>query len=251
MGWYLDHRVGTDDSPLKKFFCNIIWLKCRTGTIFLLAQRTTSSVLLRYLEHVRKAHRKFSRSTWKKSFTSKNEVLSEYSDMILNFIFQNLNFSRFSWHIIWLVCRTVTIFLLKQTTRSNVPLRYLEHVRKAYRKFSRSTWKKSFTSKNEVLSEYSDMILSFIFQNLNFTRFSWHIIWLVCRTVTIFYWCKQIGQTYLSDTLNMFVNLTEYFLGVLEKKVSPQKMKFYCQNILTWFWASFFKISTFTAFPDI
>ena len=33
-------------------------------------------------------------------------------------------------------------------------------------------------------------------------------------------------------------------------KVSAQNMSF-CQNILTWLWASFFKISIFFAFPDI
>ena len=34
----------------------------------------------------------------------------------------------------------------------------------------------------------------FIFQNLNFFDFSWHIIWLVRRAVSIFfYWRKDLG----------------------------------------------------------
>ena len=56
--------------------------------------------------------------------------------------FQNFNFFHFSWHIIRLVCRMVTIFLLTQRTRSDAPFRYLEHIRKVHRKFSRGPWKK-------------------------------------------------------------------------------------------------------------
>ena len=61
--------------------------------------------------------------------------------------FQNLNFFHFSWHIIGLVCRTVTIFLPMQRARLSGPPRYLERCRKAYRKFSRGTWKKKFQLK--------------------------------------------------------------------------------------------------------
>jgi len=126
----------------------------------------------RYLERVRKAYQKFSRSTWKKGFTSKHEVLSEYSDLTLSFIFQNLNFSRFSWHIIWLVCRTVTIFvLLTQRSRLSRLPRHFEHFRKAYKKISRGTWKKSFSSKHEVLSEYFNLVSSFIFHFLSWNFF--------------------------------------------------------------------------------
>ena len=101
--------------------------------------------------------------------------------------FQNLNFFHFSWHIIGLVCRTVTIVLPMQRDMLNGPPRYFERCRKAYRKFFRGTWRKIFSSKYEVLSEYSNPTLGFIFQNLNFFRFSWHIIGLVCRIVTIFW----------------------------------------------------------------
>ena len=44
-----------------------------------------------------------------------HEVLSEYANSILNLnFFQNLNFFHFFWHIIWLVCRVITNFLLTQ-----------------------------------------------------------------------------------------------------------------------------------------
>ena len=56
--------------------------------------------------------------------------------------FQNLQFFfHFSWHKIWLVRRAVTIFLLTQRSRLGGPFRYLEHVRKVHKKFSRGLWK--------------------------------------------------------------------------------------------------------------
>ena len=58
----------------------------------------------------------------------------------------------------------VTIFLLTQRSRLGEPFRYLEHVRKVHRKVSRGFSKKVFAQKNEVLSEYSILILSFIFK---------------------------------------------------------------------------------------
>ena len=81
--------------------------------------------------------------------------------------FQDLNFFHFSWHIIGLVCRTVTICLPMQRARLSGPPRYIERCHKGYRTFSSGTWKKSFSSKYEVLSEYSNLTLDFIFQNLN------------------------------------------------------------------------------------
>ena len=83
--------------------------------------------------------------------------------LTLRFIFQNHNFFRFSWHIIELVCRMVTIFLPTQRSRLSEPPRYLKRVRKGYRKFSRHIWEKSFCSKYEVLSKYSNLTLSFIY----------------------------------------------------------------------------------------
>ena len=51
-------------------------------------------------------------------------------------------FFAFFANIFLLVCRMVTIFLLTQAARLGGPLRYLEHVRKVNRKFSRAFEKK-------------------------------------------------------------------------------------------------------------
>ena len=98
---------------------------------------------LRYLEHVRKVHRKFSRGLWKKKFQPKKWgfVRIFQPDFELHFFKISILF-HFSWHIIRLVCRMVTIFLLTQRARLSGPFRYLEHVRQANRKFSRGLWKK-------------------------------------------------------------------------------------------------------------
>merc|ERR1712163_100028 len=62
-----------------------------------------------------------------------------------------------------LMCRMITIFLVTQRARLSGPFRYLQHVRKVNRKFSRGSLKKSVSPKSGVLSEYSNPILSFIF----------------------------------------------------------------------------------------
>ena len=116
---------------------------------FLLTQRCRLSGPFRYIEHVRKVHQTFSRSLFKNSFSSKHEVLSEYSDLTLSFIFQNLNFSRFSWHIIWLVCRTITFFLLTHKAGLDGLSKYFEHIREVHRKVSIGFWKNCFSSKHE------------------------------------------------------------------------------------------------------
>ena len=104
---------------------------CRTVTNFLLTQRAMLRGPSRYLEHVRKVHRKFCRGLWKESFISKNEILHNIlSSLILSFIFENPKFFHFCWHIIWLVCSAVTIFILTQRTRLGAPSRYLENIRK-------------------------------------------------------------------------------------------------------------------------
>ena len=77
--------------------------------------------------------------------------------------FKNLNFFHFSRHMVWLVCRTVMLFLLVQRYKLCKLFRYLEHARKVHRNVSRGFSKKSFAQKNEVLSEYSILILCFIF----------------------------------------------------------------------------------------
>ena len=83
---------------------------CRMTMIRRALDSPMSKDLPRYLQRCRRPHRKFSRAAWTKSSSSKHDVLSEYSSLTLSFIFQNLNFFHFSWHIIWLVCRAVTIF---------------------------------------------------------------------------------------------------------------------------------------------
>ena len=85
--------------------------------------------------------------------------------LALSFISQNLNFCRFSWHIIRLVRRTVTICLPTQRTRLSRLPRYLERFGKAYRKSSRGTWKKVSTlnMKNEAQNQ---VIIRIFWQNL-------------------------------------------------------------------------------------
>ena len=62
-----------------------IWLVCRVVTIFSLTQISRPGEHFRYLEHVRKVHRKFPRGLWKK-FSSRNKeeiklkIRLEYSD---------------------------------------------------------------------------------------------------------------------------------------------------------------------------
>ena len=59
-----------------------------------------------------------------------------------------------------------------------------------------------------------------------------------------FYWRREIGLAGLSNSLNMSVKPTKTFRRAFEKNILLQKMRF-CQNILTWFQTSFYKISTF------
>ena len=117
--------------------------------------------------------------------------------------FQNLNFFHFSWHIIWLLCSAVTIYLLTQRSRLSVPFRYIKHVRKVHRKFL-DAFKKSFSSKNEVLSEYSNPILSFVsssfFELKLFSKGLWKIFRGLYEHEAI---CK--------------VHLTYFFVSVLKK----------------------------------
>ena len=115
--------------------------------IFLLTRRTRSGGPFRYLEHVRQANRKFSRGLWKKVSAQKMGFCQNIPTRFWASFFQNLNFFHFSWHKIWLVRRAVTIFLMTQKPRLGGPLRYLEHVRKVYRKFSRGLWKNVSTQK--------------------------------------------------------------------------------------------------------
>ena len=77
--------------------------------------------------------------------------------------------------------RVVTIFLLKQTTRLGGPLRYLEHVCKVYRKFSRGLWKKSFTSEKwsffRIFQPHFEFHFFPIFWGEIFLRASRNFLW--------------------------------------------------------------------------
>ena len=68
--------------------------------------------------------------------------MSEYSKLTLSFIFQNYNCFCFSWYIIELVYRMVTIFLLTQRPMLSEPPRYLKHVPEGHRKLSRHSREK-------------------------------------------------------------------------------------------------------------
>ena len=70
----------------------------------------------------------------KNSFSSKQQVFSEYSKLICSFIFSKSQFFRFSWHIICSVCRMVMIFLLTQRYELRRPSRYLGCVHEAHKK---------------------------------------------------------------------------------------------------------------------
>ena len=97
-----------------------------------------------------------------------------------------------------------------------------------------------FRSKEHFLSEYSNLILSFIFskthvvdligtsQNLvlGFFHFPSHAIWLLCLMVAMFYWRKNLGLPYRSDTLNILVKVTKHFLKTFGNKNSVRKWGF-------------------------
>ena len=91
----------------------------------------------RYLEHVHKVHTKFSRDLSKEVSAQNMRLCQNIRTWFWVSFFQNLNFFHFSWHVIWLVCRVVTMFVLKQTSRLDVTFKVLEFVRKVYRQFYR------------------------------------------------------------------------------------------------------------------
>ena len=105
--------------------------------------------------------------------------------------FKNLNFFHFSRHIIWLVCRTVMLFLLVQRYKLCKLFRYLEHARKVHRNVSRGFSKKVLLKKMKFCQNILSSFWASFLKNLNFFHFFWHIIWLVCRTVMII---QQIFQ---------------------------------------------------------
>ena len=137
-----------------------------------------------------------------------------------------------------------TIFSLTQRFTLDWSFRHLEHVRQAHRNFSRGLQKK-LCSKNEVLSEYSNPISSFIFQNINFFHLYSDIIWLLSHVVMILLLKGRYISRRHTHTLKMFAKATEKVLEVFEKSFSSKHE--FRQNIPTWFC----QISTLCVFPDI
>ena len=120
--------------------CNLIGVSC--GHFFLLMQRTRLREPYRYFEHVHKVNQKNSRNFWKKKVSAQNmRFCQNIRTWFWASFFQNLNFFRFSL-LIGSVCRKFTIFLLTQRNRLDGHFRYLAHVHKVSRKFSRGLWKK-------------------------------------------------------------------------------------------------------------
>ena len=80
-------------------------------------------------------------------------------------------------------------------------------------------WKQSFTSKHEVLSDYSNPILGFIFwKSQLFSLFlAYNLISVSCGHA-FFYWGNNTCQADLPDAPNMFLKSTENVLEVFEKK---------------------------------
>ena len=117
---------------------------------------------------------------FKKNLCSKHKVLSEYSNPILSFIFQNINFFHFYSDIIWLLSHVVMIFSLEGRCISRRHTHTLKMFAKATEKVL-EVFEKSFSSKHEF---YQNIPTSFL-PNFNYFRFSWHIIWSVHCVVTI------------------------------------------------------------------
>ena len=164
--------------------------------IFLLTQRTRTGGPSRYLEHVRTVHWKFSRGIWKKVSTQNMRLCQNIPTWFWASFFQNLNTFGFSWHIFWSVSRAVTILLLMQRSRLGGPFRYLEHVRKIHRKFSRGLWKK-FELKTWGRDQAENEIRIF-WQNLIF----WTKTFFQ-RLVENFPWTLRTCSRYLKGPLNL------------------------------------------------
>ena len=107
--------------------------------------------------------------------------------------FKNLNFFHFSWHIIRLTYRMVTIFLLTQRSRLSGHSRYPEHVRKVHRKCSKGLWKKVSAQNMRFCQNIPASFWASFFQNLNFFHFSWHIIRLT-RVSGISAWPSSLRE---------------------------------------------------------
>ena len=131
-----------------------------------------SAVSFRYFEHVRRFHRKFSRNRSEKIFSYNWRFCQNIPTSFWSSSFFKISFFYNSWHILWLMCCAIMIFLLERISALGVPFRHIEHARKVYRNVSR-TFEKRLISKREILSEYSNLILrSFFLLVLNWNFLS-------------------------------------------------------------------------------
>ena len=154
----------------------------------------------------------------KKSFCPKNGVLSEYSNRILSFtFFQISTFLTFpDIKSDWCVVRS-RFFLLTQRARLSGPFRYIEHVLKVNKKFSRGLWKQVSAQKWGFVRIFQPDFELHFFENLTFFTFpNIKSDWRVVRS-RFFYWRTTVGWADLSDTLNMFVKSTKNFLEAKKK----------------------------------
>ena len=85
-------------------------------------------------------------------------------------------------------------------------------------------FEKKYLLKNEVLSEYSNHILSFIFSKSKlFSLFlTYNLIGVWCGHAFL-YWRKDLSSAKFSDTSNMFAQSTEKFLEPFLKSFFSKK----------------------------
>ena len=93
----------------------------------------------------KRTHIKWIISTW---FRMDNSIFQMcLVDQIRKYGDFSFNFFHFSWYIIWLVCRTITIFLPVYRSSLNTYSDMLFYGHLTNRKFFRRTWKKRFDKK--------------------------------------------------------------------------------------------------------
>ena len=149
--------------------------------------------------------------------------MSEYSNPILSFIFQNLNFFRFSCHIIRLVCRVVMIFLLTQSARLEEPFKYFENGRKVHRKVFKGIWKTSFSSKPELkmklkmVLEYSDKSSGFKLK-LVFQRPLENFLWTLRPFSRYLKSSSNLADCVSKKNCDHTTHQTDYMAGKAKKK---------------------------------
>ena len=92
-------------------FANTFWLACRVVTILSLTQRSKLGGSSRYLEHVRKVHRKVCRGLWKKVSSKKWGFVRIFQPHFELHFFKILTFFAFPgiWSI-WCVVRTQSFY---------------------------------------------------------------------------------------------------------------------------------------------